>query len=164
MKLTVISRLVFLMVSASGSIQEPTNSTPAQQSASTIVHLESAASPEMDRLAKALAGDWDTVETMERSDFFPNGGGRHGIVHARLAAGGNTLIYEVHSNGSAGKLDGSHTIWWDKGQSCTIFLPVSTIPIALVGCAVVHTGREMRLLTTTKRWSMARSRSGEIPL
>ena len=30
----------------------------------------SAASPEMDRLAKALAGDWNTVEGMERGQFF----------------------------------------------------------------------------------------------
>lgn len=37
-----------------------------------------AASPEMDRLAKALVGDWDTVETMERGAFFPNGGSRKG--------------------------------------------------------------------------------------
>ena len=34
------------------------------------------ASPEMSRLAKLFVGDWDTVETMERSEFFPNGGGR----------------------------------------------------------------------------------------
>jgi len=42
----------------------------------------------MDRLAKALVGDWDTVETMERGQFFPNGGSREGTVHARLASGG----------------------------------------------------------------------------
>lgn len=69
---------------------------------------------EMARLAKVLAGDWKTTETMERSQLFPNGGFRHGVVHARLAAGGTTLIYEVSSNGSAGKLDGFLTIWWDK--------------------------------------------------
>jgi len=121
MKLTVVYSLVFSMVSANGSIQQPASSPPAHQSASTIVHLQSAASPEMDRLAKALAGDWDSVETMERSDFFPNGGSRHGIVHVRLAAGGNSLIYEVHSNGSAGKLDGFHAIWWDKGAKLYYF-------------------------------------------
>ena len=38
--------------------------------------------PEMDRLAKALVGDWRTTETMERGEFFPNGGARHGVVHA----------------------------------------------------------------------------------
>lgn len=88
---------------------------PAQQSRNTTGPAEPTSSPEMNRLAKALVGDWTTVETMERSEFFPNGGSRHGIVHVRLAAGGNTLIYEVHSNGSAGKLDGFHAIWWDKG-------------------------------------------------
>ena len=73
----------------------------------------SAANPEMERLAKALLGDWNTTETMERGTFFPNGGSRSGTVHARLASGGHVLLYEVHSDGSAGKLDGFHTIWWD---------------------------------------------------
>ena len=73
--------------------------------------------PEMDRLAKALVGDWNTTETMERGELFPNGGERHGIVQVRLAAGGTTLIYEVHSDGSAGRLDGMLVIWWDKEAS-----------------------------------------------
>lgn len=98
----------------------------AQQSAKGMPTLQSAsspemASPEMDKLAKALVGDWNTVETMERGEFFPAGGSRHGAVHVRLAAGGNVLIYEVHSNGSAGKLDGFHTIWWDKGAGLYYF-------------------------------------------
>jgi hypothetical protein len=73
--------------------------------------------PEMERLAKALVGDWNTTETMEQGEFFPNGGSRHGVVHVRLAAGGTTLIYEVHSDGSAGKLDGMLVIWWDKAAN-----------------------------------------------
>lgn len=52
---------------------------------------------------------------MERGQFFPSGGSREGTVHARLASGGYTLLYEVHSDGSAGKLDGFLTIWWDQG-------------------------------------------------
>jgi hypothetical protein len=54
---------------------------------------------------------------MERGKSFPNGGSRHGIAHVRLAAGGTTLIYEVHSDGSAGKLDGMLVIWWNKEAS-----------------------------------------------
>jgi len=57
---------------------------------------QAAANPEMEHLAKALVGDWDTLETMERTKFFPNGGARRGVVHARLGAGGSVLIYEVH--------------------------------------------------------------------
>jgi hypothetical protein len=71
----------------------------------------------MERLAKALVGDWNTTETMERGEVFPNGGSRRGLVHVRLAAGGTTLIYEVHSDGSAGKLDGMLVIWWDKAAN-----------------------------------------------
>jgi hypothetical protein len=73
-----------------------------------------AASPEMAKLAKALAGDWDTTETMVRNEFFPNGGSRHGRAHVTLTAGGTTLMDEVHSDGSAGRLDGIVIIWWEK--------------------------------------------------
>jgi hypothetical protein len=85
----------------------------AQQAQSTTPPNQSSPVSEMERLAKALLGDWNTTETMEPGDVFPNGGSRHGIVHARLAAGGTTLIYEVHSDGFAGKLDGMLVIWWD---------------------------------------------------
>jgi hypothetical protein len=76
--------------------------------------VQTGASPEMARLAKALAGDWDTAETMEPSQFFPKGGSRRGISHVRLTAGGTTLLSQVHSNGSAGELDGFLAIWWDR--------------------------------------------------
>jgi hypothetical protein len=91
--------------------------TAAQQADSTTPASQNSPVPEMERLAKALVGDWDTTETMEKGEFFPNGGSRHGVVRVRLAAGRTTLIYEVHSNGSAGKLDGMLVIWWDKGAS-----------------------------------------------
>jgi hypothetical protein len=101
--------LVCLIASATASAaiqaHQPAASTPAPKSSIGF---------EMDKLAEALEGDWDTSETMERGEFFPNAGSRHGIVHVRLAAGGTTLIYEVHSNGSAGELDGMLLIWWDK--------------------------------------------------
>src|SRR6267154_3481015 len=88
--------------------------TGAQESGKSSHLAETAASPEMDRLAKALAGDWNTSESMVKSEFFPNGGSRHGRSHIGLVAGGTSLFAEFHSNGSAGKLDGLYVIWWDK--------------------------------------------------
>lgn len=73
-----------------------------------------AANAEMSRLAAKLVGDWDSVETMERSSDFPRGGSRSGRVHVSLASGGYVLLYEVHSDGTAGKLEGFHVIWWDE--------------------------------------------------
>lgn len=70
--------------------------------------------PEMDRLAKALAGDWNNTETMERSEFFPQGGERRGVSHCALDTGGATLRCEGESDGSAGKLDHLIVIWWDE--------------------------------------------------
>jgi hypothetical protein len=89
----------------------------SQQVNSTTSQSLNSSIPEMERLAKALVGDWKTNETMEQGESFPNGGSRHGSVRVRLAAGGTTLIYEVHSDGSAGKLDGMLVIWWDKGAN-----------------------------------------------
>jgi hypothetical protein len=107
--------LVLVLLPFASLQSESLNSSPAEG-------FVSAASPEMDRLAKALVGDWDTVETMERGEFFPNGGSRKGHADVRLASGGYTLIYEVHSDGSAGKLDGFLTIWWDKNTKLYYFL------------------------------------------
>lgn len=116
MKLIVICCLIFLPAStATYSLRVPVRSSPTERSVNTIPSPESgAASPEMSRLAQALAGDWDTVETMECSGLFPHGGSRQGFVRARLVAGGTSLLYEVHSDGSAGKLDGFLLIWWDN--------------------------------------------------
>jgi hypothetical protein len=80
-----------------------------------------AVSPEMAKLAKALAGDWDTTETMIRSEFFPNGGARHGHSHVALTAGGRALMSEVHSDGSAGKLDGVVIVWWERSAGAYQF-------------------------------------------
>ena len=62
----------------------------AQLPRSTTSPSQSSPVPEMERLAKVLVGDWNTTETVERGEFFPNGGSRHGVVHARPAAGGTT--------------------------------------------------------------------------
>jgi hypothetical protein len=86
----------------------------AQQSGKSTQPSGSAANPEMARLATALAGDWNTAESMEKSEFFPNGGSRHGHSHIQLVAEGTSLLAEFHSNGSAGKLEGLYVIWWDK--------------------------------------------------
>jgi hypothetical protein len=112
-------RAVFMAIVFSVPLvaQRPAKVMPTLQSAAS----SEMASPEMDKLAKVLVGDWNTVEIMERGEFFPAGGSRHGAVRVRLAAGGNVLIYKVHSNGSAGKLDGFHTIWWDKGANLYYF-------------------------------------------
>jgi hypothetical protein len=73
--------------------------------------------PEIKRLFEALAGDWDTIEKREHTQFFPNGGERKGKSHVRLAAAGAMLVMEGHSDGSAGPLSYIIVIWWDKHAS-----------------------------------------------
>ena len=96
------------------SVTRLTSSSAAQNLQSTTVAAKSEAVSEIERLARVLVDDWNTTETMERSEFFPTGGSRHGVVHASVTAGGTALLYEVHSDGSAGKLEGMLVIWWDE--------------------------------------------------
>lgn len=70
--------------------------------------------PEIKKLYDDFAGDWDTTEHRERTQFFPNGGERKGRSYVRLAAGGAMLVMEGHSDGSAGPLSYIIVIWWDK--------------------------------------------------
>lgn len=101
-------RIFFCLVAAI-----PFVSTAGPQPKKVETAPESAASPEMARLANAMAGDWTTSESMERGDLFPNGGSRQGLSHVQLGTGGTTLVSEGHSDGSAGSLDHLIVIWWD---------------------------------------------------
>ena len=85
----------------------------AQQTGSNSEHN---AAPEMEKLAHALVGDWNNVETMKPSERFPHGAERRGISHCGLDTGGTTLVCQGTSDGSAGKLDHLIVIWWDKAR------------------------------------------------
>jgi hypothetical protein len=75
---------------------------------------DSAASPEMARLAKALAGDWNTVEVVQNGAPVPEGAGRRGQTQVRLAGGGTALLSEGHAVGRVGgDLRWFMTFWWD---------------------------------------------------
>src|SRR5262245_47982663 len=110
---------------------------------------ETPAGPEMDRLAKAFLGRWNTVETMERGAEFPSGGSRRGFVEARLAAGGTTLVYQVRSDGTAGKLDGFLAIWWDPEAKLYDVFVCFNNPSIPAGCAAPRAGKETSSSTTT---------------
>ena len=78
-----------------------------------------AAIPEMDRLAKVLTGDWNTVEIVQHGKPVPQGEGRRGTVHVALGGGGTVLVSEGHSVGKVGgDLRWFITVWWDpKGKT-----------------------------------------------
>jgi hypothetical protein len=70
--------------------------------------------PQMAKIAQALVGDWNNVETMEPSERWPHGAERRGSSHCGMGTDGTTLICQGSSDGSAGKLDHLIVIWWDK--------------------------------------------------
>ncbi|HEX2679735.1 MAG TPA: hypothetical protein VHQ03_00415 [Candidatus Dormibacteraeota bacterium] len=76
--------------------------------------VDSAAIPEMTRLARAFAGDWNSVEVVQYGKAVPQGEGRRGTMHIRLAGGGTALVSEGHTTGRVGgNLRWLITIWWD---------------------------------------------------
>jgi hypothetical protein len=90
---------------------------------------DSAASPEMARLARVFAGSWKTVEIMQHGKPVADGAGRHGTVQVRLAGGGTALVSEGHSVGTVGgDLRWFITIWWDPEAKCYRFLTCFRTP------------------------------------
>ena len=84
---------------------------------------EKPASPEMARLAAALAGDWNTEEVVQLGKPVPKGAGRRGTTHVRLAGGGTVLVSEGHSAGAVGgDLRWLITIWWEPDAKRYRFL------------------------------------------
>jgi hypothetical protein len=90
---------------------------------------DSAVMPEMAWLAKVFAGDWNTVEIMQHGKPVPDGAGRRGTVHVRVAGGGTALVSEGHSVGTVGgDLQWLITIWWDPNAKCYRFLTCFRTP------------------------------------
>jgi hypothetical protein len=67
----------------------------------------------MEKLIRALAGEWSTQETYEPSDLVPKGGVGHSRDSYRVGPARASLIEEYHSEGAAGKSWGIGIIWWD---------------------------------------------------
>jgi hypothetical protein len=92
-------------------------------SAARAQSVETPASPEMARLARALAGDWSTEEIVQHGKPVPAGSGRRGASHVRLTGGGTALVSEGHSVGAVGgDLRWFITIWWDADAKRYRFL------------------------------------------
>lgn len=71
------------------------------------------ASPQLEKLIAALAGEWSTEESYEPSDLLPKGGKGHSRDTYRPGPARLSLIEEYHSKGDAGESSGIGIIWWD---------------------------------------------------
>src|SRR5438034_10078983 len=63
---------------------------------------DSAAIPEIARLAKVLVGDWNTVAIVQHGKPVPDGAGRRGAAHVRVNGGGTAVAPEGHAIGTVG--------------------------------------------------------------
>ena len=111
--------LAITVVAASGACQPPSAtglaaSTESSGSMPDVATAGSASNPDMQRLDRAFGGTWTTSESFAQNEFYPNGAEREGTARFTLATGGTSLIEEVHSDGSAGRLDFMVVIWWDN--------------------------------------------------
>ena len=81
----------------------------------SITESEKASPPQqMERLTRALAGEWIAEETYDPSDLLPNGGKGHSVESYRVGPAGLSLIQEYHGEGATGKSWGTGIIWWDS--------------------------------------------------
>lgn len=75
------------------------------------------------RLAKALAGDWQTVEVVQYGKPVPEGQGRRGTNHVYVANGGPVLVSEGHTMGTVGgELRWYSAFWWDPAANVYQYL------------------------------------------
>jgi hypothetical protein len=98
-----------------GFSQEPIDNKPAAASVhqSATKNDEALRTPQMEKLIRALAGEWSTDETYEPSDLVPKGGKAHSRDSYRAGPARLSLIEEYHSEGDAGESSGIGIIWWD---------------------------------------------------
>lgn len=100
-------------------------STESSVSMPNVASAGSVSNPEMQRLDRAFGGTWTTSESFAHNEFYPSGAEREGTARFNLATGGTSLIEEVHSDGSAGRLDFMVVIWWVLGESCPDGIPAN---------------------------------------
>lgn len=96
------------------SATEPQACTESCGSMHKFAAADSGGNPEMQRLERAFVGTWSTSESFAHNEFYPNGAERKGTARFSLGTGGTSFIEEVHSDGSAGRLDFMVVIWWDN--------------------------------------------------
>jgi len=100
-----------LFVGAFDGAQTEKASAPIPQE--TAAKNSASTAPQMERLIRALAGEWTTEETYEPSDLTPKGGSGNSRDRYRVGPARLSLIEEYHGDGVAGKSWGVGTIWWD---------------------------------------------------
>jgi hypothetical protein len=69
--------------------------------------------PPMERLIRALSGEWSAEETYDPSDLLPTGGKGHSRDSYRVGPARLSLVEEYHDDGVAGKSWGTGIIWWE---------------------------------------------------
>lgn len=77
-------------------------------------HNVKQSAPQMERLNKALAGEWLAEETYDTSELLPAGGKGRSTESYRVGPAGMSLIEEYHGDGPTGKSWGTGIIWWDS--------------------------------------------------
>jgi hypothetical protein len=69
--------------------------------------------PEIQKLAKTLAGNYATAETHDPNPMMPNGGTGKGEARFTVAPGGHYIVQTYRSKSDMGSFQGHGLIWYD---------------------------------------------------
>jgi hypothetical protein len=69
--------------------------------------------PPIERLIRALSGEWSAEEIYDPSDLVPAGGKGHSRDSYRAGPARLSVVEEYHGDGVAGKSWGTGIIWWE---------------------------------------------------
>jgi len=137
---TSATAVVVLAFSVGARAQEVHAGQNSQSSSSQAEHLAAPhpltaeRSPEMEKLATMLVGNWEVVATREPSAARPKGLRNTGTNRIVLGPGGRSIVENFHTEGDTGPRSALGILWWDaKAQGYRTMFCDTVDP---AGCSV----------------------------
>jgi hypothetical protein len=117
MKLLRLLLLMCLSVSLLAVAQEKTAKKPADKKPADASMQMPKPSPEIQKLAKTLAGNYSTTETHDPNPMMPKGGTGKGQARFTVGPGGHYVVESYNSKSDMGSFTGHGVFWWDPKVS-----------------------------------------------
>jgi len=139
--LPILATSAFVLAFSLGALAQEVHagqnsqSTPSQTERPAAPHpLTAERSPEMEKLATMLVGNWEVVATREPSAARPKGLRNTGTNRIVLGPGGRSIVENYHTEGDTGPRSALGILWWDaKAQGYRTMFCDTVDP---AGCSV----------------------------
>ena len=126
----ILAAAVFCTVLAAQDNDAPKQPRASRAVANAQMPPPPQADPQMTKLIKMMAGNWNVTEKSEPSPMFPTGGTGKGTAKLWAGPGGMSLMEKYQSSGVMGtNFQGFGTFWWDpkiqayRGVWCDTLTP-----------------------------------------